>query len=419
MSGFPTPLKVQDVLGHERIPPELWCEIFEKTLPHTRRVNGHDIPAAPWYLGLVCRRWRESALSFTHLWTTFHIDATILEGRKHFLAEIYPRAALQTQLLRSANVPLTLTFRWLTLYPAERRQLVALLDALVVHSHRWETVRISSDDSDDEMLRALSPIRGNLPLLRHLEFLRTGRLYAAVNRCNYFAAAPELRQVILTDEEFQYRSAVNLTDCGLASIDLVGEDNDLAIVVLPHVERLHLSDTVMVRLLTAPRLQHLFLKSDATGIATFLSRSGCQLTALSFQQCRSWKLIPVLEITPTLTVLHIGIELRTRPADLGMLLTALTASETSRMLCPNLADFRLVLDAALAEDYDRILEMLASQWHMRPACALAYVRVIDSNNLFAPVAVPAGFQALRDEGLDVGVRHDITTASYIPALFRI
>ncbi|KAJ6595056.1 hypothetical protein DFH09DRAFT_1024921 [Mycena vulgaris] len=131
---------VQSVRDHKavmssvrRVPSELLCEIFLLTSPHTRLIAGEATTQPPWYIGHVCRLWRDAALSYPLLWTNIEIH---LCPSLSFKAN-YPLSMVETQLLRSTNAPLEVTFDW---WPGSIDVDLRVLDAVFSHNNRWRSL---------------------------------------------------------------------------------------------------------------------------------------------------------------------------------------------------------------------------------------------------------------------------------------
>ncbi|KAJ7161773.1 hypothetical protein C8R43DRAFT_991464 [Mycena crocata] len=419
--------KTDTLDSSRRFPPEILCQIFDLTLPHTRRIHETaEQPTAPWRLGFVCKQWRACALDHRRLWSSVHIDAAVLRdpGSQDVCAsKIYSIAALETQLLRSADAPLQVSFNWPQYIRTEDVHLLALLRLLVDHSNRWERISLTWPNYDSNVLRLLEPIRGRLALLRRLEFL-PGELPQIFDNCELFAVAPCLREIILTDDHYFItspdiglpwtqltglrgnfrpkhllkilRATPNLDECGLGLANNARPPLLASPVVLSRVQRLYPFDSAVLRLLEVPQLQHLRLPSPlVTDVSPFLQHSRYSLTVLSVENCPASDLLRVLHDTPTLLYLNVKFKYWPATDDIAQIFADLTT--TSPMLCPELASIQIVRSLKLmGQDYEAMLGMIASRW---PAKALKCVRI------FTPdvSSVPAEVQALRNEGFDVCV----------------
>ncbi|KAJ7610560.1 hypothetical protein DFH06DRAFT_1308685, partial [Mycena polygramma] len=144
-----------------RLPPELVCEIFSWTLSQTKSSDDGPPDQPPWSLGHICQTWRDIAIHFPLLWRTVSISH--FEDRRH-----QPLAMLQTQLRRSADALLDVHLAWWT---DEFDDALPVLDVLLPHSNRWNSLRLSCEGIlQDSLLDLLYPAKGQLAQLRRLEF---------------------------------------------------------------------------------------------------------------------------------------------------------------------------------------------------------------------------------------------------------
>lgn len=127
----------------DRMPPETLSYIFIAfTSDNPPRPQEHNSPVV---LVLVCRRWRDIALSTLQLWASFHLalaPSTIQ----------CDKWAAHTWLSRSGVLPLTIKLgcdqgRWISEPTAESSE---VLDILLSQSHRWRKLicRLDREASD-------------------------------------------------------------------------------------------------------------------------------------------------------------------------------------------------------------------------------------------------------------------------------
>ncbi|KAJ6595143.1 hypothetical protein DFH09DRAFT_906412, partial [Mycena vulgaris] len=181
-----------------RVPPELLCEIFVLLSPHTRRIGAEQIKQPPWYLGQICRLWRDAALSYPFLWTG--IEMCFPDGLWSQPGEIYPPSMIETQLLHSAQAPLDITFDFDFDPEAD------LLHSLCLHSDRWRTLYLSVAGLRPNAALGLLP-QGRLSLLESLELTFYHDAHEELlTPSHVFATAPNLGKVILTDPRLVRRS---------------------------------------------------------------------------------------------------------------------------------------------------------------------------------------------------------------------
>ncbi|KAJ7890082.1 hypothetical protein B0H14DRAFT_1127891 [Mycena olivaceomarginata] len=372
-----------------RVPAEVLCAIFLLTLPHTRRVGGKNMPIAPWRLGLVCRRWRESALAYAALWSFINIDGTVADTQSAayaaLISEYYPLAALESQIARSGDAALEVSLLW-PVYTADASHLDTLLEPVMRESDRWITARIEGDNVEDKWFRSLAPIRGRINRLEKLEFVTTG-----LNKCDLFAVAPRLREIVLTDDSYRcvslpvvapwsqithlratwkietllkvINATPNLVSCGL-NLWLTSYDPLPAPVrptVLPRLRTLYVGDDRLFDLLETPDLCHLFVGGFGLmySAPAFLRRSGCHLTSLTAQNSQAAVFIPLLDTLPTLRALHVSFQAWHTTADRQRFVASMTVAEPAPVRCPNLASLRIGWDAR--DDYTAVLAMVESR----------------------------------------------------------
>ncbi|KAJ7141581.1 hypothetical protein C8R46DRAFT_1135309 [Mycena filopes] len=136
------------------LPNEVVSEIFLQTLDGFPSLCG---PASPIYLGHICQRWRDIALSTPSIWSSMSIFII-----HHSRAPQGYHQLLELWLARSRKRPLSITFtdgrcsQVGTAHPA--------MGAILAHRKRWETVALNMPAWD-----TLPDIQGDLPLLRSIE----------------------------------------------------------------------------------------------------------------------------------------------------------------------------------------------------------------------------------------------------------
>ena len=114
------------------LPDDMLMEIFERCLPPDGRA-AMSITAAPLLLTLVCKHWREVALSTNSLWAKVHFVIPIYMAKGSPSAMQYERRiqALSSWLLRSGSLPITIT-----LAKFDSRQTLALDWSYDRHGHQ-------------------------------------------------------------------------------------------------------------------------------------------------------------------------------------------------------------------------------------------------------------------------------------------
>ncbi|KAJ7437439.1 hypothetical protein B0H11DRAFT_2294303 [Mycena galericulata] len=402
-----------------RVPPELISEIFAFT-PCTRRVNGHTVNWPPWRLGHICSSWRSTALSSPFLWSSIEIIWFIDSS----LADIYPLSMIETQLLRSGNVPLEVCIDFMCYEdsPAES----ALIELLVLHCHRWVSFCIAGSRS---AARVLEDVHGRVPQLKRFHFVD----FKGTTDCISISVAPSLREIILTSSQFRAISprflvpwnqitrycgvysaqdqmnilegAPNLEECGIGFTGGLDANQDGRVATLPHLRRLYVADACVLYHLTAPSLGALYLEGWLDALLPFLRRSSCQLTKLVMNYCQfRWQLVSVLRCLPKLEYFAI---INTEDLDLGELTdlwTSMTLSGSPTDLCPSLTF--LAVGYTYNNEYfsEAFFIMMRSRIQPTLRSRLSFLRIIlDSHDDSVPEGELGQFAGFLDEieGLDV------------------
>ncbi|KAJ7028892.1 hypothetical protein C8F04DRAFT_1117738 [Mycena alexandri] len=297
-----------------RVSTEILCEIFRSTLPHKRqyhRVTHNTPPLAD------CT---QCALGDALLWTTVEVSCLGLQ-----LSECYPLAALKTQILRSKNAPLDVTFIIVGRSCAHNS---SLLEVLIRESHRWERLDLGGT-MDPEILLVLARIRGRLQLLKYLEIQWSPNVLGIRD---IFGVAPQLQRVVLTqnhhDDEAEVLPILSVPWSQITHLhawDFIGVSRVLCqtkilvectlqngvvlpgtpIVLLPRLRRLSVSDNKFLEFLETPSLEYLFIdfgwrldnfdtENSVPYVPAFLRRSQCQLKGLTLYNCCLANLNPIL-----------------------------------------------------------------------------------------------------------------------------
>ncbi|KAF7347261.1 F-box domain-containing protein [Mycena venus] len=279
-------------------PPEILGRIFLLTLPPTDEIkklaaseNGFGIGASPWVLTRVCSRWRKISLSFPFLWSNVILPPLDVSKRRP-----YPLDMLNTQLMRSGNVPLSIVVQ----NPEDLPQDV--LTALLSSSSRWESLTFPRCGS------FRISFTGRVPLLRKI---CVPPAFEASDRNSHILDAPALHDIFLGAypaplifpwaQITRYQASgtwnehvevlplmVNLVECHLwmKSRPLGGPPATNRTVNLPTLRKLCVRGGAMIGLanhenLVVPALQDLFVNSRLHHIFPWLQRSQCQLRRLA------------------------------------------------------------------------------------------------------------------------------------------
>ncbi|KAJ6595108.1 hypothetical protein DFH09DRAFT_1357841 [Mycena vulgaris] len=414
-----------------RVPPELLCEIFVLLSPHTRRIGAEQIKQPPWYLGQICRLWRDAALSYPLLWTG--IEIRFPDGLWSKPGEIYPSSMIETQLLRSAQAPLEVTLDF------DFDPDPDLLHSLCLHSDRWRTLYLSVAGLRPNAALGLLPLsQGRLSLLESLELTFYHDAQEELLTPSYvFATALNLRKVILTDPRLLrgsppliipwrrithyrgtyttrrqleiLRDAPGLLQCGLGFVnhDASGDEQS---VTLPVLRRLYIELPWILNHLTAPALEGLVLDYFSLDpILTFVQRSSCQLTTLVLLSCTISGAASILQNIPTLAYVHITNDPGDRQKP-QFLFDAMAVSTPRSMLCPDLTSFVFGLRGiSSAGCGDSFVSLVRSRSQPRSSSGLSFIRLFYSR-LDQPPSddLAAGIEMLAHEGIDVALigRHE-------------
>ncbi|KAJ6476742.1 hypothetical protein C8R47DRAFT_1323542 [Mycena vitilis] len=414
-----------------RMPPEIMCEIFSWTLPHTRRVPGSLPIGAPWYLGQISTRWREIALALPSLWSSI----TVLHAKKHPHKEASPLRIVQTQLTRSASASLHVDFEW----EVDGSDAGPFFDALLPHSHRWRSLRLLLGDDIHSHLEYLRAAKGRMFQLSTLEI--EAELHGGVP-LDVFCIAPRLQEVFLTDPTLndvslpllvpwnqitRYRGVATteyLVDLLRSATHLVegvfgcsDEENglpelDATVIALPRLLHFYVERSDLLDLVATPNLKYLACDTVAP-IQPLVERSSCHLTTLVLTECpftNNLTLLPddvvsLLQHIPTLKSLVLEAS-PIHPQSNHRVLSALTVTGSSD-ICPNLTylAYGFVADGNVFA-HGTLIRMIRSRMHPTHICRLAQLRVLCAPTEDNVEDELDEMQTLADEGLDVEVLHN-------------
>ncbi|KAJ7208979.1 hypothetical protein GGX14DRAFT_453716 [Mycena pura] len=181
------------------VPPDVIHEILSYVAPPltlTGTDSGYDRETynTPWELALISRMWRQCALGSRNLWTCLTLDSAEVDF-PYYSDSILDR--LECQLERSGKKKLNVG-----LSGSEPFKALRVSPALLASCDRWDTLalRVDSNTSFDDLALA----DGKFAALRRLEFVCDGDELESTP--DEFSNAPSLREVILTDEDFEFPS---------------------------------------------------------------------------------------------------------------------------------------------------------------------------------------------------------------------
>ncbi|KAJ7635767.1 hypothetical protein DFH06DRAFT_1220366 [Mycena polygramma] len=410
---------VERVLRHSailapvrRVPMELLCEIFALTL-----LGDDTAGRPPWYLAHICRSWRFSALAYPSLWTSI----TIPNSRHSMLPMI------ETQLLRSADAPLTVHWWRDSSDPMDPHS----RDAVLAACNRWATLHLSVEGTTTD-LQWLRPVAGRLTALRKFDLSSPATLEIP----QIFSGASSLREIYVSGLTFRdhspnivipwgqithfrgvyhtetlcriFAGASDLLECTVSFYDELEPRTPIAV---PCLRRLCADGSRCLLHLTAPLLEELFLNYTFSPdeLLRFVHRSSCLLKTLVLMKCTiSSDFIAVLRDLPSLTYLLIEEDDDNDATDVSDLFEAMTITRTSRDMCPNLTS--MVLGPTSNFSSDIFFIMVKSRLHPSHSCS-----PLERLRLFCPPfsrtrtdwpKLNIQVQQLRDEGFDVATLDD-------------
>ncbi|KAK0457272.1 uncharacterized protein EV420DRAFT_516358 [Desarmillaria tabescens] len=329
-------------MEQQRIPPEIWQEIFVRCLPDFREVAYYHtsdlVPSppstfdAPLLLLVVCRTWRYWVLRTPRLWA--HLSINVSWGKSY---PPLPQALLWLE--RSKNVPLTFSLRQNGDWVADHVMTSNLLQKFLCHIHRWQHVSLHLCCA-----LALSTLaKHNVVVPRnlrsmHLTLVAPTEVLAMTDEfssaLNYFTSAPNFSSLVISGinvfqclEDYHLIQWEHLTEIKLDDVNYV--DTCLALfslcknlvrctmgvletayppaseyhirappglITLPNLTslKLNINDTDICRLfsqLQVPELHELTIYSYAQTwpqavFSSWLERSKCALTRVEFRDTR-------------------------------------------------------------------------------------------------------------------------------------
>ncbi|KAJ7142889.1 hypothetical protein C8R44DRAFT_974385 [Mycena epipterygia] len=267
-----------------RVTQELICEILALT-PCTRRIGSISINCPPWRLGRICRSWHNWALADPFLWRSIEIINCLSLSCE----DAYPLPMIETQLLRCANVPLSVTFDTRDCENAVERP---LWDLLILHCHRWGALRLHCNTNP------------SLPtLLTLLDALSSNNWMCSLALC----------PLCQSKSKFLFRCT------GPARNP-------------PHRPRIQVAFVL---------LRHpMGVKSPAIAddFLGFVNRFSYRLTTLSLESCLSTSALVCLRDLPSLEFLLVD-AWKWNLAAISSFLNTMTLSNTPSDLCPSLTSF--------------------------------------------------------------------------------
>ncbi|PFH50383.1 hypothetical protein AMATHDRAFT_61219 [Amanita thiersii Skay4041] len=183
-----------------RIPREILVEIFTHCVPQWPTSNPR-VTEIPLLFEHVCKYWKTVVQSTPKLWTQIGVDA----GYPH--SDPDP-SMVQLWLTRSAKCPIDVCI--------DVESPSFSLDVILLHSDRWRKLDLTITL---EHISVLSPIRGKLSSLEHLDLTVIGEEDSLVTRIDHFFSAPNLSifhsRGIGTDNFAFLRPTISFNDLAL------------------------------------------------------------------------------------------------------------------------------------------------------------------------------------------------------------
>lgn len=416
-----------------QLPTELLVKIFVHCIPPNVIFIYSSHP--PLLLARICSHWRTVALGTPCLWRYIPNSSFVKSPgkweRQASLAKLF--------LSRSAECPLSIRVSLCCLTSTNDHP---VLDALILHAHRWEDVSLCIQVS---WCRFLEPLVGKLSQLRKLDFHRVN-YDAQLRPIRCFQIAPKLREVdISLDHRSLFLPWSQLTRCTLSYLKASSCSEIMRLAsglihcmlnhcppdsVVPHhpidsqLVSLHVQEThggeeiSIFPYVSLPALRDLSIISlvgvdwHQSHFINFFLRSGCRVErfALSGTNIASEEFLSLLEEMPSLIELQIlwidasYSQHLPQPILHDDLLKRLTYEETSSdglsLLLPKLRS--IMLCGPLPFDDHLLVEMVHSRLRQSPpaVAGLVYVGLRYHREFDAPV-----LRQLKDlEGLKLSVR---------------
>ncbi|KAJ7649038.1 hypothetical protein DFH06DRAFT_1208852 [Mycena polygramma] len=327
-----------------RVPSELICEIF--VLAVSPRISA-DKGQPPWWLGHICQSWRQTALSYSLFWSFITVTVPSLSS-----PVIDHLSRIEAQLIRTAHAPLDISWH------VRDNVDPALLHLMLPHCGRWR----SFTTRHPHLLKWLQAANGQFENLEKLEVIGV-----ITSIPDVFSNAPNLHQVVFTDESFLYSSSIvipwaqithyrgtytterqleilrdapNLLECSIG-LKHSYDPGPFKTRILPHLRRLCMEDDKLLRHLSAPLLEALTVVWFSLATLPFVQRSSCTLKKLALMRSTiDSDLTDLLQNIPSLTHLLLAIDDEESDEDADKEAQIALFSELSIPsavpLCPNL-----------------------------------------------------------------------------------
>ncbi|PPQ95350.1 hypothetical protein CVT26_008195 [Gymnopilus dilepis] len=407
------------------LPPELLCEIFsyicDRTEPLDLIPSKEYIIPGPYFLGRICRHWRDFVFSSPSLWTYMHlVQPALLSKRKSQVLV----ALLAEYLGHSEGLPLTIRVGIRhTGLPYTGGQIQRfyqpIFELLAAEHHRWKTIEMF--DSTYFVTEYMNPSLPQFPLLHSASFGTPVRPSVATVDVTLLQNAPSLHNLSLTgmtlpdgapvyhhltyltasklfceDVLALLRRTPNLQSCVL--IDMRGSASARATprtlrpITLMHLESLTARncaalDELLEGIQSVSSLRDFRCTASAghhpslTSLKHLLQRSRCKLETLQIgmglhllQEGVAKHIEPLLQLSETLTrlMLRFGMDEKF-PETVARILDPVRmhppshtsetdeAEEKSPVVCPNLKHLEMEFYGGSVQP---VLRMLKNRWSL-------------------------------------------------------
>ncbi|KAJ7209220.1 hypothetical protein GGX14DRAFT_632450, partial [Mycena pura] len=394
-----------------RLPPEIVSKLLVSALPDTPH---DDFADTPWYLGHICRYWRDVALAEPALW----LDIFIMG------ADNYSIERLETQLARSSNFPLKVLF-WSSLFGKTSSHAITLLQMLISRATRWTTASIVMNAG---AFCHLAPLRGRIPRLHYLrisisEYEGSG----SAESSDPFEIAPALREVVLenltglphplvvpfgqltylkADDEAPVAAILRCTP-GLehASFDFNEVFFSGPPISLPRLRNLYISSLGFLSHLILPSLEELYMvDADPAPLLSLLRRClSIKLRTLRIAFCTPDRTSAILAACPTVKTLGIQI---VADDNGNKLVKNLAVRRQGSCMGPNVDSITIGLDRSEIKQ-DAFVRMVESRWRVPaqggPCCRLRSIELLINDGMTLSTSTLERLDVLKREGLRVSV----------------
>ncbi|KAJ6569270.1 hypothetical protein B0H19DRAFT_1373499 [Mycena capillaripes] len=362
------------------LPAEISAEIFlQYVAEHPLHLpDSYTSLSRPPLLACICRTWRQIALNLQEIWSDITVE------------RIATKPLLQCCLARAGGSPLALDMD----FRGENAE--CLFTAAAQYCMQWETLRTSLDIP---LAFPMEQVKGRILRLRKLVLIPYLNDFDTTTPVTAFCEAPQLREVeldeiSLTSITLPWAQLTHLA-CGRINVAQVVEmlletrhlekltlhwlrnpssDAIPAPLPLPSIRALVIADDTSLDFLesvTLPTLEILDIGSGShSGLPQVLrlfARSGCQLRSISISDADHYFSLPILEAMPTVSELHLFMEIDDGWSGERDLIPFLKRLATDTEFLPNLQmlsmewDLRMVPLGLVEMLHEELVEMLESR----------------------------------------------------------